>query len=43
MRMLENMVDCHRYFYQLLLHEKEKTRVSEGLLSELDKKRGAVS
>ena len=43
MRMLENMVDCHRYFYQQLLHEKEKTRVSEGLLSELDKKRGAVS
>lgn len=43
MKLLENMVDCHRYFYQQLLHEKEKTRISEGQLSELDKKRGAVS
>lgn len=43
MKILENMVDCHRHFYQQLLHEKETFRMNEGRLSEPNKKHTAVS
>ena len=43
MRMLENMLDCHRHFYQQMLNEKETFRTNEGQRPEPYKKHGVVS
>lgn len=43
MKMLENMISCHRHFYQQLVQEENTIRLNESKLPNLDKKHGTVS
>lgn len=43
MRMLENLIDCHRHFYQQMLNERETFKLNEQKIIEFNKKQETVS
>ena len=43
MRMLENLIDCHRHFYQQMLNERETFKLNEQKIIEFKKKQETVS